>query len=56
MKMISSKDNFKICIEDEHGGSVCSQSVESNLLFKILEMLSEIKDGLNDVEDAINPR
>lgn len=37
-------------------GFIQSQSVESNILFAILEKLEEIRCGVIDVENEINPR
>ena len=51
------QDNYHLVkIIGGDGGSIASQSVEANLLFSILEKLEEIRCGIIDVEDAVNPR
>ena len=51
---IYKSDHMRIKIKDlDNGGSIEAQSVEANLMFAILEKLDEIKNGLIDVENAV---
>ena len=50
---IERNDNLFIKIHSDKGGHIKSQSVESNLLFAILEKLEEIRIGVIDVEIAV---
>lgn len=40
----------------DDGSTLSESSVQAILMFKMLELLQEIKNGLVDVESAINPR
>ena len=51
---ITKEPNNKIIIGNDSEGYIISTSVESNLLYMILLKLGEIKDGLIDVENAID--
>jgi len=53
---IRREDHNKVIIGNGKNGFITSQSVESNLLFAILEKLEEIRCGVIDVEEAVNPR
>ena len=45
----------RIFLTGDDGGLIESRSVEANLLFAILEKLEEIRCGIINVEEAVNP-
>jgi L-asparaginase II len=49
-------EGHSIIVKSDDGSTLSESSVTTILLFKMLELLQEIKDGLVDVESAINPR
>jgi len=51
---IKKEDNNKIVIGNNQTGFITSCSVESNLLFAILEKLEEIRWGIIDVEGSVS--
>ena len=56
MKIEQDKYQKVILTTDEDGGGyIESQSVEANLLVAILEKLEEIRCGIINVEEAVNP-
>lgn len=64
MKISFDEETLEVLVESEsepqppygYKAGVMSASVESILLYKILEKLEEIRTGVIDVEDAIKPR
>ena len=53
---IKQEEHNKIIVGNGKPGFITSQTVEANLLFAVLEKLEEIRCGIIDVEEAINPR
>ena len=56
MEIKQEEHNNKIIIGNAKTGFIISQTVEANLLYAIFEKLDEIRCGIIDVEDSINPR
>ena len=54
MKIEQRSNTIRITYSD--AGFIQSASVESNLLFAILEKIEEIRCGIIDVEDAVGNR
>ena len=55
MEIITQAHN-KVIVGTNDTGFITSETVESNLLFAILEKLEEIRCGLIDIESVVNPR